>query len=366
MKIIDLSFNTTPHIPSISEALRLFKMSYGYVDFIKQRCDIEVILRLGNDEDVMIDSVRFRSFSAKRGSSLLRLLLYLKRSNADVVIVNGLDFYKHTALLQWFLPSTTKLIVRHHAERYPGNNKWLRRYADKRTDAYMFTSFGNAKEWLDNGIIRSQAKCYEVLEASTYMQRQDREQARTILGFPDAIVFVSVARLHIDKDPLTVVKGFEKYLLYKPGARLYMIYQVEDLLSEVQTYINNSTVLKEAVTMVGKVPNEQLPLWYSAADYFISGSHAEGSGYAFIEAMACGCIPVVTDIPSFVKITEGGRYGFHYPKGDADSLAKVLKALDHSTIKQLSADIIAHFKSALSYQKIADDMMDVCEKVRKG
>ena len=56
---------------------------------------------------------------------------------------------------------------------------------------------------------------------------------------------------------------------------------------------------------LGRLPHERLAAYYSAADIFVSGSHREGSGYALIEAMACGAIPCVTDIPSFRAITGG-------------------------------------------------------------
>ena len=38
---------------------------------------------------------------------------------------------------------------------------------------------------------------------------------------------------------------------------------------------------------------------YSAADLFVVGSHHQGSGYALMEACACGAVPVVTAIPTF-------------------------------------------------------------------
>ena len=58
-----------------------------------------------------------------------------------------------------------------------------------------------------------------------------------------------------------------------------------------------------------------MPNYYSAADVFISGSHYEGSGYALIEAMSAGLVPIVTDIPSFRSIA--GDCGERWQPGDA-------------------------------------------------
>ena len=55
---------------------------------------------------------------------------------------------------------------------------------------------------------------------------------------------------------------------------------------------------------------------------FVSGSHSEGSGYALIEAMSAGVVPVVTDIPSFRAIA--GDCGARWPPGDAGAFADAL------------------------------------------
>ena len=79
-----------------------------------------------------------------------------------------------------------------------------------------------------------------------------------------------------------------------------------------------SPALARRVRLVGYVPQEKLPAYYSAADIFVLGSHHEGSGYALIEACACGAVPVVTRIPPFRAITGDGARGALWPPGDAD------------------------------------------------
>ena len=77
----------------------------------------------------------------------------------------------------------------------------------------------------------------------------------------------------------------------------------------------------DRVTLVGRVDRDELPNYYGAADVFVSGSHYEGSGYALIEAMSAGVVPVVTDIPSFRAIAgdtaramDAGRRGRLRPR----------------------------------------------------
>ena len=51
--------------------------------------------------------------------------------------------------------------------------------------------------------------------------------------------------------------------------------------------------LQEDVIFPGYIPQEELPLWYNAADFFVYPSLYEGFGLPPLEAMACGT-PVIT------------------------------------------------------------------------
>ena len=116
--------------------------------------------------------------------------------------------------------------------------------------------------------------------------------------------FLWVGRLNENKDPVTIIKAFQQLLLQQPDVKLYMIYQQDDLLSAINKLVNNNERLHSAVRLVGSQTKEQLIEWYHACDFFILGSHKEGSGYALLEAMHAGCIPLVTNIPSFKKIID--------------------------------------------------------------
>jgi glycosyltransferase involved in cell wall biosynthesis len=173
--------------------------------------------------------------------------------------------------------------------------------------------------------------------------------------------YLLVGRLIPGKDPFTILKAFESYVTVAPDAHLYVVFQNDDLLEEVKSIISASPLLKTNVHLVGKLLHEQLPYWYSAADYYLSASHWEAAGYALIEAMACGCIPVVSDIPPFQTLTNNGEAGFHFRKGDADDLFRALCGLKHVDKQALSEKIMAHFHSNLSFKSIAHKIAAIIE-----
>jgi glycosyltransferase involved in cell wall biosynthesis len=106
-----------------------------------------------------------------------------------------------------------------------------------------------------------------------------------------------------------------------------------------------------------------MTLWYSASDVFISASHHEGSGYALIEAIHCGCYPVITNIPTFSKITDNGNQGSLFKTGDTKEVADLLKNLPDKAFHNGRNSRIAFAHEELSFQKMARQFENACKKV---
>jgi glycosyltransferase involved in cell wall biosynthesis len=160
-----------------------------------------------------------------------------------------------------------------------------------------------------------------------------------------------VGRLTRNKDPLTALDGLELALPHLPRAAVVMVFGGHELLAEVTERIQSSPVLGQRVTLVGEVPHDEMPNYYSAADVFISASHNEGSGYALIEALAASVIPVVTDIPPFRAIT--GRIGARYAPGDAAAFATALREVCTRDLAGESMAARKHFERELQWDAIA-------------
>lgn len=107
------------------------------------------------------------------------------------------------------------------------------------------------------------------------------------------------------------------YILYVGGAKEHK--NVQTLINAFHTlaYPDLSLVLvtggKEALTLslgtdvkrLTDVPTEDLPALYSGARMYATATLAEGFGLPVIEAMACGCPVVASDIESLREITQG-------------------------------------------------------------
>ncbi len=75
----------------------------------------------------------------------------------------------------------------------------------------------------------------------------------------------------------------------------------------------------------GHVSHPQLVALLGAAHVFVSSALSDGNNVSLNEAMACGCLPVATDIPANAQWIEQGRNGLLYPPGDAGALAEALQ-----------------------------------------
>jgi len=276
----------------------------------------------------------------------------LHASQPLVVHVEGLLYPVQTRFLRSALPYQLAMVAQHHAEKpWKGIRRALQQWGLRSVNGFFFAARDLADGW--KGLISKDQQIYEVMEGSTFFRCEDRTVARARTGLSGAPIILWVGNLTANKDPLTVLSGFEQILQHVPLARLYMAYRSTDVLPAVQERIAASSSLREAVTLLGSVDHSRLEDIYNSADYFVLGSHYEGSGFALAEAMACGVIPVVTRIPSFVAMTDEGRAGACWTAGDPDAFRGALLHVLQQPVEALSQQARRIFDQRLSYPAIA-------------
>jgi glycosyltransferase involved in cell wall biosynthesis len=191
--------------------------------------------------------------------------------------------------------------------------------------ALLFSAAELAAPWLNAAIFPRETPVIEVMESSTTFTPESRHRARTELGLEGDPLVVSVGRLNRGKDPATLLAGFAAFAESRPGARLALVYHEAPLLRMAEKRIGDSPALAGRVTLLGRLPREKVRLALSAAQLFASASRHEGSGYAALEALACGAVPVLSAIPSFRAMTGGGRVGALFTAGSAGELGRALE-----------------------------------------
>ena len=83
--------------------------------------------------------------------------------------------------------------------------------------------------------------------------------------------------------------------------------------------------IMDRVTFAGGYKREDLPGIFERSDVYVSSSLWDGTSVSLLEAMACGIVPVVSDIPANNALIKDGQNGFLFSPGDAQDLAACLR-----------------------------------------
>jgi len=342
---------------------RYFTLTEWSTAVARAGADVSVVQRFHTAATVRRDGIRYEFVTDKDSPWLSTtgapppFIDALVKEAPDVIHVNGLIFPGLVEAIRGKAQPRTMIVVQHHGGEFPLRGSglsgiWLRRRWYRglaAADALSFTAADQAAPWRAAGVIAKQ-RVIEIIEASTTMRSVSRERARTAIGADGSPLILWVGRLTTNKDPLTVLDGLERALPQLPGAKALMVFGDNTLIESVDQRVRASALLLDRVTLVGRLDRAELPNYYAAADVFISGSHYEGSGYALIEAMSAGVVPVVTDIPSFRAIA--GDAGARWTPGDADAFARVLVAVCSADLDVQKAAAKARFDRFLSWEAI--------------
>jgi glycosyltransferase involved in cell wall biosynthesis len=135
-----------------------------------------------------------------------------------------------------------------------------------------------------------------------------------------------VGRLIEGKDPLTALDAVARASQDIPGVHLHLLATDRAMESAVRARVAADDALTGRVTVHDPVPPTEIDRWYRGVPVFLSTSRREGSGYSLIEALTCGCAPVVAAIPPHLAILDVAlpAVGGTFPAGDAAAAAAVL------------------------------------------
>lgn len=92
---------------------------------------------------------------------------------------------------------------------------------------------------------------------------------------------------------------------------------LEELVSELE--------LEKDVIFLGFKHRSELLELYNIANLFVLASYSEGLPFALLEAMACECISIATNVGDVPRVLSDGKNGFLVSPGDPLSLADKIK-----------------------------------------
>jgi glycosyltransferase involved in cell wall biosynthesis len=218
-------------------------------------------------------------------------------------------------------------------------NRAIARFTLTRADLATANNRHMAREMvLRLGIERGRVQ-HIVLGAERYfLERPDASvNARADDGTPPTVIStrsLDTPLYNID----TIVQAMALVRERVPNARLVIAGggrlrpQIEALVAEVG--------MTGAVTFAGVLDREAFRDALAEAHVFASVPSSDGTSVALLQAMAVGCFPIVSDLPSQQDLVEDGVRGFRVPVRDVEMLADAIeRALEGRELRRAAVDL---------------------------
>lgn len=101
------------------------------------------------------------------------------------------------------------------------------------------------------------------------------------------------------------------------------------ILKGIPTFEEVSTKVQYEMEVIKNIPHESLMEAFRSAKVYCQLSYTESFGMSLLEAMACGCVPVVTDRDALPEVV--GNCGYVVPYGDVEKTTGAIIAAMHTS-----------------------------------
>jgi glycosyltransferase involved in cell wall biosynthesis len=147
---------------------------------------------------------------------------------------------------------------------------------------------------------------------------------RQALGLDQRPVVLSTRMLGKVYNLDTVIKAVPKVREAVPEVVFLFAYRGTQEQEQVLRQLVADLGVESSVILLGPVDNEHIARLYHLAEVFVSVPSSEGMPGSLTEAMACGTVPVLSDLPYVREWVRHGHNGLVVPVRDAEALAEAI------------------------------------------
>jgi glycosyltransferase involved in cell wall biosynthesis len=190
-----------------------------------------------------------------------------------------------------------------------------------------YTSFPRLYRWLAGerlGFVPNGVDIARIDRTAAGVPRQERDGRFTV---------VAISRLVDVKNPFGAVAAFEG----SGGHDARFIYMGDGPLRDSLVEASKRIRLEDRIEFTGLVPRDTVFEHLLNADLYISTSRGEGLPVAVMEAMACGCPVVLSDIPPHREIADGAPFIPLFAPDDVEGFAREIARFRDMTQEERAA-----------------------------
>jgi glycosyltransferase involved in cell wall biosynthesis len=267
----------------------------------------------------------YKSYSALRGAFQIRA--YMRRHG--IRLAHTFDYPLNVYGIPVARALTRAVVVssqRAHRDLTPGLYRPLLRFTDHVADAVVVNcEFLKRHLMVDEKVPESLIRvCYNGIDFATF-HAQERPRPEPLRGA--SLVIGVTCGLRPEKDLPTLLTAFAQVRRNRTGLRLAIVGSGPLLaLLEAQ-----ASALAIAEDCVFQPATNRIPEWLGAMDIFVLPSRSEALSNSLMEAMACGCCAVASNVGGNPELVSPEQTGLLFEAGDASSLARALERLIENT-----------------------------------
>lgn len=179
-------------------------------------------------------------------------------------------------------------------------------------------------------------------------------------------LLVTVSRLEKEKNYVFLLRGIAE--LKRESGDDFHVLIIGDGSQKSELKVRASILgIRDVVTFVGNIPNDQIKDYLGAADLFLFASKSETQGIVLAEALAAGTPVTAVHATGADDIIEDGVNGFLTEEKEEAWAAKVIEALkDETNSSMKSAALISAENYRASTLAIHEEMLYNQCGFRKG
>jgi glycosyltransferase involved in cell wall biosynthesis len=157
-------------------------------------------------------------------------------------------------------------------------------------------------------------------------------------------------------------------LLHKKQVPFLLTIVGSGSLLQPLTELAKQLKIDHAVVFKGRLPNQEIARLLSEANFYVSMPTTEGVSASLFEAMACGCFPIVTDLPGNRAWINQRENGILVPSGNFKLLANEISEAHErniwraTVIKKNRAFVETAANYEVNMKKIAESYHQLIDK----
>jgi glycosyltransferase involved in cell wall biosynthesis len=267
-------------------------------------------------------------------NSILPWIKYLYREKPDLVI-SVLRSTNIVAGIGAYLSPSHKLVFR-EANTFDGiatlsillskAYRVLLRISYRSAHAVIANSIDTESSLIDQNIVEYQ-KIHRIpnpVLPENYTDLQNQNIKHKWFDSSDNVLFLSVGRLHRQKNYKHLLRAFCTIYRRHPNARLIIIGRGNEYQELMQFIYENN--LSSVVDIITRYVNPHP--YFKAADFFLLTSSWEGFGNVLVEALAADTEIISSNCPGGPnEILQDGKYGVMYEAGCDSALVDAVSSL---------------------------------------